>query len=244
LPPRVVHLDAIESILSELRDACDALRFGEPAAYVYNPLAYAWDRHLDYWAAYRDKSPRVLWLGMNPGPFGMAQTGIPFGDVAMARDFVGVAGPVGRPPQEHPKRPVEGFDLDRSEVSGTRLWGWARDRFGTFDAFSDDIVIVNYCPLLFVHESGRNVIPEKLAKPERDALYEVCDRALRELVEAIAPDICFGIGRFAEKRLKQVLGPSGPTIDCILHPSPASPAANRGWVEAIEPVLIEHGIIA
>ena len=31
---------------------------------------------------------RVVFLGMNPGPFGMAQVGVPFGEVAAVRDWL------------------------------------------------------------------------------------------------------------------------------------------------------------
>ena len=107
------------------------MQFPPPVAFVYNPLNYAAAPHEAYLARYASGKKEALFVGMNPGPFGMAQTGVPFGDVAMVRDWLGVRGEVRAPTQAHPKRPITGFACTRSEVSGTRLWGWARDRFGT-----------------------------------------------------------------------------------------------------------------
>lgn len=55
------------------------LTFGPPVQYVYNPLEYAWETHRCYAERYCRGGPRgqrVLFLGMNPGPYGMAQTGV------------------------------------------------------------------------------------------------------------------------------------------------------------------------
>ena len=114
-----------------LRDAVDPLSFSAPVTHVYNPLRYAWRAHETYLRRYGTSPKRVLFLGMNPGPFGMAQTGIPFGQVAAVRDWLKIETPTDRPPGEHPKRPVTGFDCPRSEVSGERLWGLFAKRFGS-----------------------------------------------------------------------------------------------------------------
>ena len=166
---------------------------------------------------------------MNPGPFGMAQTGVPFGDVAMARDFVGVSGPVDKPPHEHPARPILGFDCARSEVSGTRFWGWARARHGTADQFFARYFVWNYCPLVFMEESGRNHTPDHLPAAERAPLYAACDEALRAVVKLMAPRTVIGVGRFAETRARAALAGHDVAFAMLPHPSPASPAANRGW---------------
>lgn len=221
--------------------------------HVYNPLRYAWEPHRLYLERYGAERGRVVLLGMNPGPWGMAQTGVPFGEVELVRDWMGIEAEVGRPEPEHPKRPIEGFACRRSEVSGRRLWGWARDRFGTAEAFFARFFALNYCPLVFMEESGRNRTPDKLPAAERAAVQTLCDRALRETVEVLAPRQLIGVGRFAEVRAREALAGlggslSGPLaglgvpIGRILHPSPASPAANRGWVEAIECELAEQGI--
>ena len=85
------------------------LRFGAPVTHVYNPLSYARRAHEAYIGRYGAGRKRVVFLGMNPGPFGMAQTGVPFGAVEPVRRWLGIEGPVSRPRCEHPKRPVLGF---------------------------------------------------------------------------------------------------------------------------------------
>lgn len=219
----------------------ERLSFAEPVHYVYNPLAYAREPHERYLERYGTPKKRALLLGMNPGPFGMAQTGVPFGDVAMVRDFLGITGKVKKPKREHEKRPVLGFDCPRSEVSGTRLWGWARDRFKTADAFFRRFFVYNYCPLCFMEDSGRNRTPDKLPKEEQSALYEACDRALREAVAHLEPEWVIGVGAFAKQRAAKVFAGEPLRIGSILHPSPASPKANRGWAKAVNVELEELG---
>ena len=216
------------AISSELSARVDALAFPS-VSFVYNPLVYARAPHEAYLERWGAHSPReVVMLGMNPGPFGMAQTGVPFGDVAMVRNFVGVTGPVGKPSREHPLRPVAGFACARSEVSGTRFWGWARDRFGTAERFFDRVFVANWCPLVFMEASGRNRTPDKLPASERAELFAACDAALARVVEVLRPRLVVGVGRFAERRARVALG-AGVEISWITHPSPASPAANRDW---------------
>ncbi len=218
----------------------DALAFPS-VAYVYNPLDYAWAPHQAYLERWGAASPRELVLvGMNPGPFGMAQTGVPFGDVAMVRDFLGITGPVGKPAREHPRRPITGFACPRSEVSGTRFWGWARERFGTAERFFARVFVANWCPLVFMEETGRNLTPDKLAPSERTELYRVCDEALTKVVDVLRPRLVVGVGRFAEKAARRALGPQFE-LGCILHPSPASPATNTDWPGTVDAQLRELG---
>jgi single-strand selective monofunctional uracil DNA glycosylase len=127
-------------------------------------------------------------------------------------------------------------------VSGTRLWGWARDRFGAADAFFARFFVVNYCPLAFMEASGRNRTPDKLAPRERAALYAACDEALRATVAALEPTHVIGVGAFAEARAASATAGLDVRLGCIQHPSPASPAANRDWSGAIERQLIGYGI--
>jgi len=206
-----------------------ALRFGPPVTHVYDPYVYARAPLRDYLRRYGRTPKRIVFLGMNPGPFGMAQTGVPFGEVGFVRDWLGVYGRVGKPAQPHPKRPVEGFDCTRSEVSGARLWGAFRDRHGTAERFFRDRFVANYCPLAFMEESGRNRTPDKLPAHERDPLYAACDRHLRRVVDALSPEWVIGIGAFAETRAKEALADVDVRVGRIPHPSPASPSANKDW---------------
>jgi single-strand selective monofunctional uracil DNA glycosylase len=223
-------------ISRELSRRVEELRFPSVAV-VYNPLAYARVPHEAYLERWGVERPReVLMLGMNPGPFGMAQTGVPFGDVAMVRDFLGIEGPVGKPPVEHPRRPIAGFECHRSEVSGTRFWGWARDRFGTPERFFERVFVANWCPLVFMEDSGRNRPPDKLAAAERAPLFDACNAALARIAETLQPSLVVGVGGFAEKRAREALGDT-VTIGRILHPSPASPAANADWPGLVDAQL-------
>jgi single-strand selective monofunctional uracil DNA glycosylase len=209
---------------------------------VYNPLEYAVSSMQEYVRRYLSTSVRVLFLGMNPGPFGMAQTGIPFGDVTMVRDWIGVTAEVGRPEVEHPKRPITGFSCPRSEVSGTRLWGWARDRYGTPENFFKNHFVWNYCPLVFMEESGANRTPDKLARDEQKALFDICDVTLRSLVHLAQPEYVIGVGKFAMKRAAAAVGDI-VAVDDILHPSPASPKANKDWKGEVERKLGSIGCL-
>jgi single-strand selective monofunctional uracil DNA glycosylase len=227
----------------ELSRAVSTLRFGPPVAHVYNPLDYAWRPHEAWLRRYGDGRKRVVFVGMNPGPFGMMQTGVPFGEVAAVRDWMGVREPVQRPADEHPKRPIEGFDCHRSEVSGRRLWGWAAARFGPADAFFEQCFVLNYCPLVFLEASGRNFTPEKLPAAELRLLQDACDAHLRAAVAALQPQWVIGVGGYAMKRIHAALGGRAPVrIDQILHPSPASPAANRGWAPQVDAQLVRLGV--
>lgn len=218
-----------------------ALSFAPPVSHVYNPLDYAWAPHECYLRRYGSGRKRVVFLGMNPGPFGMVQTGVPFGEVAAVRDWLGIETVVGRPPVENPKRPIEGFACARSEVSGRRLWGLFAARFAAADAFFADHFVANYCPLAFF-DHGRNLTPDKLPAAESAPLAVACDAHLRELVAALQPEWLIGIGGFAEARAAEALRGSAVKIGRVLHPSPASPAANRGWAAAAERQLADLGV--
>jgi len=221
----------------------DALHFSPPVTHVYNPLRYARLPHEAYLRRYGSGEKDVVLLGMNPGPFGMAQTGVPFGDTTMVRDWLGIEEPVDAPAQQHPRRPIEGFACRRHEVSGQRLWGWARERWVTPESFFARFFVMNYCPLAFMEASGKNFTPDKLPPDERQALFACCDRALCASLAVLAPHIVLGIGEFAVKRLHAALGETSVRIASILHPSPANPQANRGWSAHIEVQLAELGIL-
>ena len=219
-----------------------ALRFAKPVTHVYNPLEYARKPFRQYVRKYGRGIKEVVLVGMNPGPWGMAQTGVPFGAVGMVRDWLGITADVGGPSAEHPKRPVSGFACPREEVSGTRVWGWARDTFTTPRRFFERFFIVNYCPLLFLEATGRNRTPDKLPKRERAPLQKACDQALRETIHALRARHVIAFGVFAETRVRVALDGMDLAIGRILHPSPANPEANRGWSERATAQLRAQGI--
>jgi single-strand selective monofunctional uracil DNA glycosylase len=233
-----------DDLVSAARDLAAATadgQFGPPTAYVYRPLEYAWAGHAAYLRRAGAAPKRVVFLGMNPGPWGMTQTGVPFGEIALVRDWMGIEARIGHPDPEHPKRPVEGFACQRSEVSGRRLWGLFRERFGEAANFFREHLVLNYCPLVFLEESGRNRTPEQLPAAERQPLEEACDAHLRRVLALLQPEWFVGVGGFAEKRLQRIGCPPERTLR-ILHPSPASPAANRDWAGAVTRTLLEAGV--
>ncbi|MCP4593400.1 MAG: single-strand selective monofunctional uracil-DNA glycosylase [bacterium] len=218
------------------------LRFEPPVAYVYNPLTYAAATYHRYLELFGGGTREVILLGMNPGPWGMAQTGVPFGEVNAVRDWLGIEAPIGKPRREHPRRPVLGLDCPRSEVSGARLWTWAQDHCKTPKVFFRRFFVANYCPLAFLEESGRNRTPDKLPADERTPLLEACDRALRRTVEHFRARQVIGIGAYAERQAITALRGMDVSVGRILHPSPASPAANRGWADQATAQLAAQGI--
>ena len=229
-------------IASDLTKAVAPMRFSAPVTHVYNPLDYARAPHEMYLRRYAGHPREVLLVGMNPGPWGMAQTGVPFGDVDIVRDWMLIEAPVGKPEKEHPKRPILGFDCVRNEVSGTRLWGWARDTFGRPEKFFEKFFVTNYCPLCFIEASGRNFTPDKLPANELEPLLGACDEALRRLVAHLTPAYVIGVGVFAEKRIRLALPDYDGVVGRVLHPSPASPKANRGWSKAAAAELRAIGV--
>jgi len=227
----------------EMAVQVNRLKFTAPAAHIYNPLDYARAAHELYLQKYGAGPKRVIFLGMNPGPFGMAQTGVPFGEVAAVRDWLKIAAPVARPENEHPRRPVQGFDCPRSEVSGRRLWKLFADRFGSPENFFAEHFVVNFCPLAFLSESGSNVTPDKLSKNERARLEKICNAHLRRVLEILEPEWLVGIGAFARKQGELAAAGTRIRVGQTLHPSPASPAANRqDWGQTAARELVALGV--
>ena len=241
----------LKKISSALAAECDSLRFGPKVHAVYNPLLYAAKPHNLYLELSGAAPKKVIFLGMNPGPWGMAQTGVPFGEIAAVRDWMGIEAAVDKPRKEHPKRPIEGFACARSEVSGRRLWGLFRQRFGTSEKFFRDHFVANYCPLVFMDSGGANITPDKLTPEEAGPLFEICDRALASTIRLLKPEWVIGVGGFAKKRIDKVRelffgrensSALGFSAARILHPSPANPRANAGWDREVIKTLTELGV--
>lgn len=231
---------SVLSAAKRLRASCDELDHLAP--YVYDPLAYAWEAHARYAETFGKGTRRTILVGMNPGPWGMGQTGVPFGDVVYVRDWMGITGAHTQPPKLHPKRPVLGFGCTRREPSGSRLYGWAKERFRTAAAFFDEFYVVNYCPLLFFDEAGKNLTPPQLGAKAVEALEAACDAHLDAVVRTMEPEFVVGVGQFAEKSAARVVGERA-TVGRILHPSPASPVANKGWAAQAEAQLRALGVL-
>lgn len=238
--------EVLKKAAQDLVKDLSSFTFSKPVSHVYNPLEYAWQAHEQYLEKYAQGQKRVLFLGMNPGPWGMAQCGVPFGEIASVSGWMGINTPVGKPSDEHPKRPIEGFDCTRSEVSGRRLWGLFAERYSNANDFFKDHFVTNFCPLVWMGETGKNITPDKLPKAESAPVDEVCRRHLAKQIEVLEPEFLIGVGAFAEKQFKATMKEYFPNderfIGKVLHPSPASPAANRGWAEAATKQLKEQGV--
>ena len=226
---------------AKLRARTATLAFGAPVAHVYRPLEYAWPVVKGYIETYGATTKEAVFVGMNPGPFGMAQTGVPFGEVAAVRDWMKLDGEIASPADTHPKRPVLGFACTRSEVSGKRLWGAFSQRFPNPGDFFARAFVVNYCPLLFLDGGGANLTPDKIRGAERAALEDACDEHLRITIDALAPRHAIGVGQYATQRLARVVG-DRVRVATMPHPSPASPQANRGWDKLARAALSDAGL--
>ncbi len=231
-----------QTITDQLIKALAPLHFGSPVTHVYNPLVYARPAYDQYLARFGLPPKEVVLVGMNPGPWGMVQTGIPFGEVESVRDWLGIKASIGKPQEMHPKRPVSGFDCSRREVSGQRVWGWARDVFGTPERFFKRFFIANYCPLAFIEKTGRNRTPDKLRAEEKNPLLDACDQALLQTVEYLSPRYVIGVGAFAAERINRMCRDLKTVTGRITHPSPANPLANRGWSARITTEFNQIGI--
>ncbi len=236
------HADRLIRAAHVLSDRLDSIPFGPPVTHVYNPLRHAGRGYRRYLRRFANGPKRVVFLGMNPGPYGMTQTGVPFGEISRVRDWLRIEERIDRPPNEHPKRRVDGFACTRSEVSGARLWGAIADHWKEPEAFFHGHFIANYCPLVFMEESGRNRTPDKLPRAERDALYAACDDHLLRIIEILEPEWIVGIGAFAETRARVVFAGHDIEVGRVLHPSPASPTANRGWAKEVSRELRALGL--
>lgn len=228
----------------ELAGELRPLVFSGPVSHTYLTVDYAREGYEGYLRKFGDSKKRVLMLGMNPGPFGMAQTGVPFGEIAAVREWMGLNPKIGKPENEHPKRRITGMDCPKSEVSGKRLWGLFSERFPKAEDFFSDHLVINFCPLIWMKDTGANLTPDKIKSSEMVEVDAACQRHLRQLIGILAPEYLIGVGAYAEKRMLAAKSEMGEDakVRKILHPSPASPAANRGWAEAAERQLREMGI--
>jgi len=129
-------------------------------------------------------------------------------------------------------------------VSGRRLWGLFAERFENSPRFFEDHFVLNYCPLVWMSGTGANLTPDKLSATEMAPVEEACMNHLREVIGLLQPSFLIGVGAFAEERLRRAAEACGSKalVGRVLHPSPASPAANRGWAEAAGRQLAALGV--
>lgn len=147
----------------ELNNILEDINFKiPPIAYVYNPLEYAFNPNKNYVQKYCTSTKKILFVGMNPGPFGMCQTGVPFGDPNWVKNWLKIEGIVNKPNLECPTRQITGLDSLKKEVSGDRLWGFFSQLSGEPEVFFKYSFVCNYCPLAFMNDRGLNVTPSDI----------------------------------------------------------------------------------
>ncbi|XP_077483889.1 single-strand-selective monofunctional uracil-DNA glycosylase [Amblyomma americanum] len=241
--------DAFLAIEQKQSDLLSRIPFGSKVSHVYNPLEYARETHECFVRKYCRSRKTVVFLGMNPGPFGMAQNGVPFGDTPHVVGWLGISGQVGKPHGEHPRRPVLGLGCTRREVSGQRFWSLLRELTTGGELLRGPWFVHNYCPLAFLLPSGANLTPNRLPLEARQQLQAVCDAALLSVLALLRPEVVVGIGRYARDRALAAVAASEdpsltPRVLCLTHPSPASPKANRGWHSLALSELLSFGLIS
>lgn len=247
-PPVIGGRPLWESVLhieDNLLAALKPLYFGELVTHVYFPTEYAREPHSNFTRRYCSGKKRILFLGMNPGPFGMVQTGVPFGDAPTVKGWLNISGHVEQPSNVHPKRPILGLECQRQEVSGSRFWGYFQ-KLGPPDQFFENCFVYNMCPAAFMSHSGKNVIPAQLKAAEQRILNEICQHSLASLVELLETELVIAIGQFAYKGALKALADSIKNnkikVECILHPSPRNPRANKGWSAIVTEQFQKMGV--
>ena len=78
IDPQIDLCEDLIKLEQELCSSLSLLSFSSPVTHVYNPLIYAKETHQNFVRKYCKVGHKVLFLGMNPGPFGMAQNGVSF----------------------------------------------------------------------------------------------------------------------------------------------------------------------
>ena len=208
---------------------------------IYNPLDYAKDNYYEYLQNYVNEYIDNIFLGMNPGPYGMVQTGIPFGEINYVKNYLKINNTVNKPKTEHCKKIITGMNTERSEISGFRFWSLIKSKYQTAELFAEKNAVLNYCPLCFIEntQKGKNITPEMLSKSDKNQINICCDEYLKNIIMLIQPKKLIGIGSYAYKRFCKVS--TLPTF-YMLHPSPLNPKANKNWIENEKNFLIENGI--
>ena len=198
--------------------------------FAYNPLDYAWKPHEYYLHKYGNLGAKTIIMGMNPG-HGMGNTGIPFGCPDKVRNYLKIVDlKVKKPRKEHPKRKILGLECKRPEISGKRIWNLIEDIYGPPSIAFKNIFVLNHFPLWMFNTSGQNITPDKLNLSESKEIFDVCNKHLVDVVNALNADTIIGVGKYAHKMAKLAIMKTElhhVEIKDIPHPSPANPIANK-----------------
>ncbi|XP_073999923.1 single-strand selective monofunctional uracil DNA glycosylase-like isoform X2 [Rhodnius prolixus] len=182
---------------------------------------------------------------MNPGPWGMMQNGVPFGETNSVRDFLDLFGTVHKPDREHPSKPVLGFSCSRSEISGRRFWELARVLgAGSPHQFFKHAFVHNYFPLCLLSSNGKNITPSELKANVKKEIERACDECLVEVLLLLEIEVVVAIGRFVEKRVQKLCSRANLPIQVVFisHPSPRNPSSNRDWLNKTKNLIIDSDL--
>ncbi|KAL1451943.1 hypothetical protein WDU94_006272 [Cyamophila willieti] len=179
------------------------LSYDASIEYIYNPLDYAFELHSKYVYKYCTSKKKILFLGMNPGPWGMVQCGIPFGEVKAVKGFLNIEGEVNQPDKFHKDRPITGLDCPRSEISGKRLWELASQLSdGKAENFFRHAYVHNYFPLAFLSKTAKNITPAELKnKITIEKLNSICDKSLSDIIQHLGVDTVIAIGKAKDEKI-------------------------------------------
>lgn len=191
---------------------------------VCDPLVYAWDNYEAFIRLSARAGQKVLFLGMNPGPYGMMQTGVPFGDVMMVRDYLGISGDIDMPAAQPENKPIVGMKTTKREASGMKFWGMAAS-YGDPESFFSAAAVLTYCPLVFI-DGKRNVTPSELPRSDRRTIDSICQGYLERMMDILRPRKAIALGHYAEERLRKA-GIDDPVY--FPHPSPRNPSSSAFW---------------
>ncbi|XP_047511589.1 single-strand selective monofunctional uracil DNA glycosylase [Pieris napi] len=221
-------------IIGDYNESLKNIKLPETVTHVYNPTIYARDTFEMYIRKYCNTKKKIMFFGMNPGPWGMSQTGVPFGEISSVRDWLGIEGCVGKPLEENAARPVRGFDCTRTEVSGKRFWGLFKKLCGFPEVFFETSLVYNYINQQWMNSKGCNITPADFKMSQMESLYNIGDLVFANVLRLYGVETVVAIGRFclvrAQKAISQYILLKNVKVIYLPHPSPRV-VNNNDWEE-------------
>lgn len=219
----------------DLNNELNELQFPKNITHIYNPIVYALNLHCQYIKKFLNGKKKVMLIGMNPGPNGMVQNGVPFGNTNTVKNLMKIQGQVDQPPSLNPKRPVTGLSCTTEEPSGVRIWNLLQKLAGSLEVFGEQCFLHNFCPLAFFDEQGKNITPSELKGKIKSTLRDICLKYLEKEIQLIQPEIIIAIGSYVGDSLRKLSKQSiyvrtNIKILQLAHPSPRS-LNNNNWPE-------------
>jgi len=220
------------------------------------------------WAAYLQMAARlgcVLVVGMNPGPHGMAQTGVPFTDPWIVDELDLQAPRADVPPADipavgswrHRSHRARGVLGSKREESAKRLWPLLREICAPYAAVGpsadkiaeatrrvcNEVLLVNALPICWLDPAGKNVSAEQVEKRApaqvREGLRDLVNEWLQAVADILRPAAVIGVGRWAREFVTDLDVDHFveiPFRDGIKHPSPSA-GSEAAWRAEAEPIL-------